>query len=39
MAGGCMIFDLPTSLEFGEDALSLIAEYAWQANESSENIG
>ena len=27
------------SLEFGEDALSLIAEYAWQANESSENIG
>ena len=27
------------SLEFGEDALCLIAEYAWQANESSENIG
>ena len=27
------------SLEFGDDALSLIAEYAWQANESSENIG
>ncbi len=27
------------SLEFEESALSLIAEYAWQANESSENIG
>ena len=27
------------SLEFDESALSLIAEYAWQANESSENIG
>ena len=26
-------------LEFDESALSLIAEYAWQANESSENIG
>ena len=26
-------------LEFGDDALHLIAEYAWQANESSENIG
>ncbi len=27
------------SLEFDDSALSLIAEYAWQANESSENIG
>ncbi|MBQ8110643.1 MAG: ATP-dependent protease ATPase subunit HslU [Clostridia bacterium] len=27
------------SLEFDESALSVIAEYAWQANESSENIG
>ena len=27
------------SLEFDESALALIAEYAWQANESSENIG
>ena len=27
------------TLEFDESALSLIAEYAWQANESSENIG
>ena len=26
-------------LEFDDSALSLIAEYAWQANESSENIG
>ena len=26
-------------LEFDESALSLIAEYAWQANESGENIG
>ena len=27
------------SLEFDDSALSLIAEYAWQANESNENIG
>jgi len=27
------------SLEFDDSALSLIAEYAWQENESSENIG
>ncbi len=27
------------TLEFDDSALSLIAEYAWQANESSENIG
>ncbi len=27
------------SLEFDDSALSVIAEYAWQANESSENIG
>ncbi len=27
------------TLDFQEDALALIAEYAWQANESSENIG
>lgn len=27
------------SLEFDDSALSMIAEYAWQANESSENIG
>ena len=27
------------TLEFDESALSLIAEYAWQANESGENIG
>lgn len=27
------------SLEFDDSALSEIAEYAWQANESSENIG
>ena len=27
------------SLEFDDSALALIAEYAWQANESSENIG
>ena len=27
------------SLEFDDSALSLIAEYAWQANESGENIG
>ena len=27
------------TLEFDDSALSVIAEYAWQANESSENIG
>ena len=27
------------TLEFDDSALSIIAEYAWQANESSENIG
>ena len=27
------------TLEFDESALSVIAEYAWEANESSENIG
>ena len=27
------------TLDFQDDALALIAEYAWQANESSENIG
>ena len=27
------------SLEFDDSVLTLIAEYAWQANESSENIG
>lgn len=27
------------TLEFTDDALAVIAEYAWQANESSENIG
>ena len=27
------------TLDFGDDALSVIAEYAWQANESGENIG
>ena len=27
------------TLEFDDDALSVIAEYAWQANESNENIG
>ena len=27
------------TLEFDESALSTIAEFAWQANESSENIG